>query len=191
MADMRIFVAVPLIDQLKRILHEQSTQWRMTLPFRKWVDHADYHITLKFLGVTASDRLEAIHRKLSVIASETAPFTLSIGELGTFGPTQSPSVLWAKIGGQSDKLEHLQDQVESALTMMGFPRENRPYRPHLTIARKYAGKGPLLPDTLQKISLKDSQTFHWQVPEIILYQSLPDQNPMYEPIASFTLLQTN
>lgn len=189
MTDMRIFVAVPLIDPFKRSLHERSMQWKTTLPFRKWVHPADYHITLKFLGVTAPDRLEAVNRKLSVIASETASFTLSVGGPGTFGPAQSPSVLWATVGGQLDKLEHLQEQVESALSMMGFSRENRPYRPHLTIARKYAGKDPLLPETLQTISLKDSQPFQWQVPEIILYQSRLDRNPMYEPIASFPLLQ--
>ncbi|MEB3101640.1 RNA 2',3'-cyclic phosphodiesterase [Ferviditalea candida] len=193
MTEMRTFVAVPLTDPHKRILHEQTLQWRTTLPFRKWVHQADYHITLKFLGATAPDLLEAISRNLSLIASETASFSLSIGGLGTFGPAQSPSVLWAKLGGQLDKLDDLQGRAENALSQLGFPRENRPYRPHVTIARKYSGNEPLSPDILQTIRLKnkDGQALQWHVPEIVLYQSHLDRNPMYEAVASFALPQAD
>ncbi|NBD27916.1 RNA 2',3'-cyclic phosphodiesterase [Paenibacillus glycinis] len=135
-----MFIAVPLPDALKRMLGLRLSELRGKLDFRKWTNEADLHVTLQFLGVAAADRLPELKSALAAVAARQQPFGLSIVGAGTYGLPERPRVLWAGIGGELDRLRELQREIVEATAPLGFAAEDRPYSPHLTLARRYAGE---------------------------------------------------
>lgn len=125
---MRLFAAVDLPDSLK----DRLDALRAPVPGARWVNRHQMHLTLFFIGET--DRVYEIETALELVRA--APFDLLLSGVGRFPPgdRRPPRVLWAGIAPQPALLA-LQAQVASALTALGFPAEDRPYSPHLTLAR--------------------------------------------------------
>jgi 2'-5' RNA ligase len=99
-----------------------------------WVSPAQYHLTLRFLGDIPPESIDAIATTLRRRVSELSPITLRLGGLGCFPAEAAPRVLWVGVDGGKALLS-LQSSIESDLQALGFPKEERPYHPHLTIAR--------------------------------------------------------
>lgn len=132
----RLFVAVELDGQVQQALSRlQHELQRHGLQGLRWVRPEGIHLTLKFLGETPRERLGAITEALSTSTSGVPPHRLSLGRLGTFGSRNAPRVLWVDLEGDIEPLLTLQEQVERALVPLGFPRENRRFSAHLTLAR--------------------------------------------------------
>jgi 2'-5' RNA ligase len=185
----RLFIAVPLPDPLKRTLGAWSKDIRIALSFRKWTNEADLHVTLQFLGDTASDRIPELQAALAAAAGSgrIQPFYLTVQDTGTFGRIDQPKVFWAGIGGEVESLHSLRRLIAEAMTPLGFTPEERPYSPHLTIARSYQGIEPFrLPELAGSRDAADP--FRWQVNEIVLYRTHMHRSPMYEAAARFPLL---
>jgi 2'-5' RNA ligase len=72
-------------------------------------------------------------------AQGLAPFLLEISGLGAFPSLKQARVVWVGVGGELDKLSTLQQSIDSALATLGFAREERPFVPHLTVARVREG----------------------------------------------------
>ena len=100
----------------------------------RWVRPEGIHLT-KFLGETPRDKLDTIEEALTGSTAGIAQHELSLGRLGTFGSRNAPRVLWVDLAGDVETLQQLQEQVERALVPLGFPRENRGFSAHLTLAR--------------------------------------------------------
>ena len=132
----RLFVAVDLSEEARGALGEaQAVCRRRCDPPVRWVDPRGAHLTLKFLGDVAAERVPALADALAAVAAGHAPFQLSTGPAGVFPSPRRPRVLWLGIAGAVEYLEDLQQDVEFALQGLGFPLEGRPYRPHLTLGR--------------------------------------------------------
>jgi len=132
----RLFVAVELgghvREALDRVQHELQ---RHLLHGLRWVRPEGIHLTLKFLGETPREKVPGIVQALPACTAGVAPHELSLGKLGTFGSRSAPRVLWVDLDGDLTPLLRLQEQVEGALASLGFPREDRRFSPHLTLAR--------------------------------------------------------
>lgn len=137
--NVRLFAAIPLDFPTKANLASQTVQIKEIYSFRKWVHEQDYHITLKFLGDTEPGTADKVQESLARIAAATQPFTLMLNGLGTFGRAERPDILWAGVAGDLERLNELYSRVEPAMTALGYAAEGRPYRPHITVARKYSG----------------------------------------------------
>ncbi|SEP14127.1 RNA 2',3'-cyclic phosphodiesterase [Paenibacillus sp. OV219] len=186
-SSMRLFVAVPLPSEIKQVISTWSSilQQQPQFQFRKWVYPEDLHITLQFLGDTRSDRIPYIIDGLRTAVTEITPFQICIESLGTFGRPNFPSVLWSAIGGEVNQLRFLQEQVVSKLSPLGFAPEERPYHPHLTLARKYNSEVPLSPSTLtlhQEPSSAEGKPLQWLSDSIVLYATHMHEQPMYEAV---------
>ncbi len=132
----RLFVAVELSEEVRGALAEaQAVYRRRSDPPVRWVDPRGAHLTLKFLGDVAAERVQALADALAAVAAVHAPFQLSTGPAGVFPSPRRPRVLWLGVDGPVEYLEDLQQDVEFALQGLGFPLEGRPYRPHLTLGR--------------------------------------------------------
>jgi 2'-5' RNA ligase len=132
----RLFVAVELPGAVRQALdHLQHELQRRALRGLRWVRPEGIHLTLKFLGETPRDKLDTIEEALTGSTAGIAPHELSLGRLGTFGSRNAPRVLWVDLAGDVETLQRLQEQVERALVPLGFPRENRGFSAHLTLAR--------------------------------------------------------
>jgi 2'-5' RNA ligase len=189
--DARLFVAVPLSSDMKQTLISWSNELKKHFPFRKWVDRDDLHITLQFLGNTPHERIANIEIAIREALALAAPFELVIMALGTFGRPANPSILWAGIGGQTDQLHNLQQLISGRLATIGYKPEERPFHPHLTLARNYNAEEPFDRELLDKFvipSTPSGDPLHWKTDEIVLYTSHIGRRPsMYEAISRFPL----
>lgn len=183
---LRLFVAIGLPQTLGLQINEQVQHWQKVWPFQKWVHPADYHLTLKFLGATSPARLSPLKQVLNAAVKGIKPFSLRLGGLGYFGETRRPRILWLGVEGELEQLRQLHQRVETHLVELGYPVEKRNFRPHLTLARNYKGKN--------RFEFNQSgwpERFNgelsWRVEELILYQSLLGQSPMYRIMERFPL----
>ncbi|MCL0046397.1 RNA 2',3'-cyclic phosphodiesterase [Dehalococcoidales bacterium] len=134
MEQVRSFIAIELADELKAGLAQlQSQLKRDKLPGVKWVDPYSIHLTLKFLGSVAVDRIGEITKAIEEAARGISPFYLEVKGLGVFPNLRRVQVVWVGVSG--DKLGQLQQRIESNLARLGFAPEWRPFTPHLTLAR--------------------------------------------------------
>ncbi len=136
MEQVRSFIAIELPTELKEGLAQLEAQLKQGKPSAvKWVDPSGIHLTLKFLGNIAVDRISAITRVLEETTRELSPFQLKVTGLGGFPNLKRVQVAWVGIGGEVDKLGQLQQRIESSLAPLGFTTESRRFTPHLTLAR--------------------------------------------------------
>ena len=136
MEQVRSFIAIELPDELKQGLTQLEAQLKMgKQPGVKWVNPYSIHLTLKFLGSIAVDRTSEITRAMAEAVQGISPFHLEAKDLGVFPNLRRVQVIWVGVSGGVDKLNQLQQHLESNLARLGFASESRPFTPHLTLAR--------------------------------------------------------
>ena len=140
----RSFIAIELSEEAKEGLARLRRRLeRDEHKFVKWVDPKGIHLTLKFLGNIPAGQVAQITAAVEEASGGISPFHLEISGLGAFPSVRQPRVLWVGVHGDTDKLSRLQQGIDSALAALGFPREERPFVPHLTMARTREGaSGP-------------------------------------------------
>ena len=132
----RIFVSVGISDEAREQLVDAVERVRRDVPDGiQWARPEGMHLTLKFLGNVASSRLPPLYECLAPVGTEYVPFSLELTGLGMFPNRNKPRVLWAGVGGDLGALSRLQDATEVAITRVGHPAEDRPFRPHITLGR--------------------------------------------------------
>jgi 2'-5' RNA ligase len=133
---MRLFVAIELEEALLNRIMDLVGKLRGELPKIRWSRREAIHLTLRFLGEVDAGRVAALEESLSRSAARaTGGFTVEVEGLGTFGDRRRPRVVWAGVQERSGALESLRGAVEEASLAVGFEGEERPFRPHLTLAR--------------------------------------------------------
>jgi 2'-5' RNA ligase len=130
----RTFVALNLPREEQARLHGSLERLRAkSLPVR-WVAPEGLHMTVRFLGETEGEAVTPVDEVLRTAAARRAPVTLRVGGLGAFPSLRRATILWVGIA-QDSELAALHRELEPALSRLGFPREQRPFRPHITIGR--------------------------------------------------------
>ena len=142
---MRLFVALEIPPAVRENLAGLIRDLRAIAPQPKWVRVENLHITLKFIGEVADTKLEAIRQALGEVRSE-APVTLDFRGLGFFPNEKYPRVFWAGMEASAN-LKGLAADIDRAMEKLGIPREQRPFSPHLTLARFQPPGLPELPRT--------------------------------------------
>jgi len=136
MEQVRSFIAIRLPDELKIELSELEASLKLNyLSSVKWVDPYSIHLTLKFLGNIAVDKIGAIVKVMEEATESITSFRLEVGELGVFPSLKRVQVAWVGLKGDVDRLGYLQQRIESGLIPLGFAPESRKFAPHLTLAR--------------------------------------------------------
>lgn len=178
---MRIFIAIELPDELKRALGSL----RLDMPGIRRVPVGQLHLTLAFLGEVEEAALECLIRALANIRAPA--FTLCFSGTGCFPDRRRPRVLWAGLEPHPD-LKRLADSVRSAVNYCGIPLEERPFSPHITVARLKLPSGPEFDSFLEQHKKLKLPPF--SVREFILFQScLAPQGALHTPLRSFSLMQ--
>ena len=133
----RLFIAIHLSSELLVSLQEAQRRIQRQLagyPLR-WARPEGLHLTLKFLGETEVARIDAITEQMLRVAARHAPFELPVGGLGMFPNGHRPSVLWVGVRDDARRLQMLAADVDRAMAKLGWKREKRPFKGHLTLAR--------------------------------------------------------
>jgi 2'-5' RNA ligase len=132
---LRLFVAISLSTELRNTFSALLQELRPLAPTAKFVPAENLHLTLKFLGEVPPSNLAALLATLSAIHSGE-PVTLEFHAL-EFSPNERHAkVLWAA-AESSSALTSLAADIDHTLHQLGFLAENRPFKPHLTLARFY------------------------------------------------------
>jgi len=131
---MRVFVAINPPREVRARIGEAERDLREAgFPIR-WVPAENVHLTLKFLGEVAEKQLRDVYEAVDGAVSGIDVFEMAVGGFGAFPSLRRPSVVW--LGVELDSvLSSLQARTEENLSLLGFPREDRPFRPHLTLGR--------------------------------------------------------
>lgn len=180
------FYALKLPLEKKLLLHERGYEWQNAIPFERWVHHEDYHITLAFLGGAPKPQLQESIELVKESLREEEPFSLQINHLGVFGRKDAPRIFWAGVE-ESKCLSHLREVVFSACSYASFTLETRPFHPHITLARKWAGDVPFTKDLLHSHDSLKERPIEFHASEVVLYQTHLERTPKYEAINTFSL----
>jgi 2'-5' RNA ligase len=131
----RAFIAITPPASLQQSVAEvQSTLQRFSFPLR-WVKPAQVHLTLKFLGNIVPELIDPVTQAMQRALVPLEAFSLSIQGVGCFPNLARPRVLWMGIEALHDRLGQLHQRLDTELATLGFAPEDRPFRPHLTLAR--------------------------------------------------------
>jgi len=130
----RLFVAAPISAAVARSLWEDLAILRRRFPAARWVMPDKFHFTLKFMGETDERQIAGISQALIQAAHPKAVFSVDLEGMGVF-QTGKGSVLWVGVGRGKSELVSLAESVDAALQPLKFVVGDRPYVPHLTLAR--------------------------------------------------------
>ncbi|HSM01539.1 MAG TPA: RNA 2',3'-cyclic phosphodiesterase [Acidimicrobiia bacterium] len=178
---MRVFAAVPLDDETRHRLAHLVSDHVVEMPGRA-VPPEKWHLTLRFLGELEEAEVDLIRHALDD-ADLGEAFPMAWGRLGAFPRSSRASVLWIGVARGEEPLSDVAAAVDDALESAGFDPEDRPFRPHLTIARmrppedvRPVVRGDPFPDVAMRID------------RVTLYQSrLGAGGARYEVLDEFEL----
>ncbi len=179
----RAFVGLPLPETYQSGLNELRARFAPRISSRlAWTRPGNWHLTLKFLGNCSEDGLKNTTRALETV--EWASYSLQAGQAGVFPPRGKPRVLWLGLETGAAESTALAKVIEDALSSAGFAPEERPFRPHLTLARVKQPQRDPWPELLQDISAKE-----WTpvcIARFVLWRSdLSSQGSKYTPLGEF------
>ena len=135
---MRLFVAFDIDDAIRERIMRFVEGVHPFAPDARWVKPESLHVTLKFIGEQPDEALAAIKQALSQVRAPT--INIEFGSYGFFPTPKSARVFW--IGMQADpELATLAAVIDQSTSALGIPKEDRPFSPHLTLARSAGGSG--------------------------------------------------
>ena len=146
-----------------------------------WVKDQLAHVTLRFVGYVASERVLTIQHALEAVAF--APFEVTWASVGTFGGRRTPRVIWIAPSVGAQALRAVAQQVNACLDPVLGPGEARPFAPHFTIARiRDAGKGVDWSRALATVRFSPTVS---RIDHVTLYQShLSPKGPTYTALST-------
>jgi 2'-5' RNA ligase len=175
----RLFIAIELPEEVR----EELCRLRIQIPGARWVPESQIHLTLAFLGDVETERVAGLTERLSGLAAP--PFQLCFDRLGCFPGRSRPRVLW--VGVRPDPLlTSLADRLREILREWDIPQDERPFSPHITLARLK------LPASRESAAFLD-RPFRLESPtvsaeEFILFESrLTPAGAIHTPLKRFRL----
>lgn len=167
--DLRCFIAIELPAELKKNIDVYMERLRQTGADVKWVLSENLHLTLKFLGRTPEELLLDINKRLLSITKLYNRFYIQVFSAGVFPNIKHPRVVWLGIQ-DSEEIIKLQRDIDESMAEFGFEREDKQFKPHLTIGRVRSMKNR---DMLIKelATLKDVDFGKIEVNNIVMMKS--------------------
>jgi 2'-5' RNA ligase len=171
----RCFIAIELPEALTRQLAGIQSQLRKFNADVSWTKPEGIHLTLKFLGDVPDSQIPDIQSAMKEIAAKHSAFELSSGGVGVFPNPHKAKVLWIGVQQGKDLAGKLGIDLERKMELLGFPKEDRAFNPHLTLGRvKSMSNLDALMDYYLSHVKPDAVTF--RVHQILLIQSVLKSN---------------
>jgi RNA 2',3'-cyclic 3'-phosphodiesterase len=185
----RLFVALNLSDGVRAEIAAFCETLRAEFPSARWVRIEGIHVTLKFIGEVAEDRVERIEDVLATMYSN-GPVEMNFRGTGFFPDERRPRVFWIGIDA-TPNLPEIAGQIEARLEPLGIAREPREFKPHLTLARISEMRGIVkLRDALRRNGPVDFGIV--RTIEMHLYRSdLARGGAKYTRLKTFTFVKTS
>jgi 2'-5' RNA ligase len=187
---MRLFLAVPVAPDVREALAAMQARLKAGEPSVRWVEPANFHLTVKFLGDQDDDRLPEIEEVAAEVAAVTPAFTLTVRGAGAFPKRGGPlKTLWAGVTEGKDEWRALALRAEEPLTAFGVVREGG-LVPHVTLGRVKSAHGI---DGLREALAAEAETDcgTQAADRLVLMRSMLDpRGAIYTPLAEWPLLKS-
>ncbi len=185
----RTFLAIQIPDRILMAIKEEQETWKALGPGPRWVKPQLMHITLKFLGEISQSKVQEVIQVTQECVKGYKGFSLSLENKGVFPNFRRPRVFWIGVAGQIIPLATLHKELDNRLSVLGFPPEEREFRPHLTVARI---KGPLRQGILTGFLSQELRLGSFEVSEVVVFKSvLSPKGPSYVPLAHCSFKDQN
>jgi len=182
----RAFIAVGIEPETVQKISEAVDRLKGRAPAIKWAPLANLHLTLKFLGDVEETAVEPIAKALRQYIGPFPRFTINAKGLGVFPGVKRPRILW--VGLEGNQLIELASIVETALKPLGFPPEDRDFKPHLTIGRWRQPDDSAAQFGAELERWKGYEFGRSEVKKIVLFQSiLRPEGAIHKVLAEITL----
>ncbi|MFN8441075.1 MAG: RNA 2',3'-cyclic phosphodiesterase [Caldilineaceae bacterium] len=141
MTTKRTFIAIEFPNEVIRSLQRYCQTLRTDLERQqldrvlRFVSPRNIHLTLRFLGDTTPEQVDAITAELTKLTSAQPVFELTLRGLGCFPSKHQPNLLWTDVQCPSNQLNRLQQPIEAIARAAGFAAETKAFKPHITVAR--------------------------------------------------------
>lgn len=187
----RLFVAVPLpaaavADCEALVAGVRAGPWGRV---PRWVHLPNLHLTVRFLGETPADLVPDVALAVRDAVAPAHAFDVVLAGAGLFPGERKPRTLWLGIERGAGELGALADALDPVLEPLGWPRDERPYRPHLTVARLDASSprdGNAVAGALREAA--DGWRTGFRADRVVLYRShLGGGPPRHEAIVEVVL----
>lgn len=183
----RTFVCIEIPSEIKKAINSLQVRLRpLAKGYISWARQEGLHVTLKFLGDVAADKIEKVGQVVEQAVAGLQPFTISVSGTGGFPNLKRPRVFWVGIQEASGSLATLQSRIDDGLAGLGFPREERGFTPHLTLGRvkDVAGVG----DVCRELEKSVLEPMSYTAKEVIVMRSdLRPDGPVYTALRTINI----
>ena len=132
---MRTFIAIDVSDEVRRAVGTFTSALKKEKARVSWVKPGNVHITLKFLGEIDEEKIPGINEAIKICALNQKPFEIEIKGSGGFPNLHRPRVIWVGLTEGTEELKRLAGALDNELSKLGFQKEKRAFKPHLTVGR--------------------------------------------------------
>jgi len=183
----RAFVAIELPDEIAAFIHKMQERLRSYGFKARWVRPENIHLTLKFIGDINNEDIKKAGDAVISAASENVSMSLGAKGLGFFPGVKRCRIIWTGIAGQTEELADLQKTLDENFESIGFSKEKRPFKGHLTMARiKRKIDARRLIDAMKEFGKFESKMF--TADEVVLFKSeLRPSGAVYTKLMSAVL----
>lgn len=183
----RTFIAIDVNDGVRGCLNRSCQPLRRHPGSINWVQPKVFHLTLNFVGPIEPEQMARVHALVTETAAEMQAFDFRVCGLEAMPPKGRPMVIWANVTEPTGRLLALQERLTAGLEGLGIPREDRSYRPHITIARiKFTTASKDIRASVEALANEDFGTV--QAREVGVYTSeLRDSGPVYTSVVRAAL----
>lgn len=185
--NIRAFLAIEPPDEILEAASTLQEKLKKEIAGKiSWARPQGNHLTLKFFGNISQNDAKNICAAAEKQITLTPPLLLKIEKAGCFPGGKNPRVLWLGVSGDTDKLAALQARLEEEFEKIGFAREGRSFRPHLTLGRiKDSGQAKGAGEAM--LRYKDYLAGEFICNEMFLFQSrLTPQGAIYTKLEKFS-----
>jgi 2'-5' RNA ligase len=184
---MRLFAALEIPQAVRRDVSRRMARLRDRLPRARWVDPENLHLSLLFFGQVGDAEVPALTAALREAFAKHPPLELRLAEGGTFPARRPARVAWVGMETPDDLVALQADATAAAVASIGFEPEDRPFHPHVTIARC---EPPWPREAADKVAATFSGTIGqpFVVDHGMLFESkLSPRGPRYRPVERLAL----
>lgn len=182
----RVFLAIELPEDVKNRIITIQNRLKYLIEGVRWTRPEGIHLTLKFFGNIYEKDVAQISEVVSRNTKNAETISLRGGKVGAFPKLERPRVLWFGLDGDIERLSVLQRAIETDLEAYGYKKEERKFRPHLTLGRARSFRGMItgLSEAIKREN--DYQAGHFDSKGLTLFQSeLKPGGAVYTELAYF------